>query len=282
MAKVKSKKETAAKRSKAASKSKKAKAKKPATAASKRKTAKISSTARGMKDTKSAAGGRKTKAATKTTGKAHSTAEDKRRILSMIEILKAEYPDARCQLDFTSAFELLTATILAAQCTDVMVNQVTKTLFKKYPTPKHYVDASSEELEQAIFKTGFYRNKTKSLKKCCQSLIDDHGGEVPRTMAELTKLGGVGRKTANCVLGNVFGIPGIVVDTHVRRLAMRMGYTEETNPDKIEMDLGEIAPKQEWTRLSHLLADHGRHACSARKPRCEECPVEHLCPKHLD
>jgi endonuclease-3 len=205
-----------------------------------------------------------------------------KRISKMIEILAAEFPDARCMLDHSSPFELLVATILAAQCTDAMVNQVTKSLFQKYPTPRSYLDAPQEELEKDIYKTGFYRNKAKSLKSCCASLIEKHGGKVPSTMEELTALGGVGRKTANCVLGVSFGIPGIVVDTHVRRLAARMGYTVESDPDKIEQDLMEIAPQKEWTRMSHLLAALGRSYCTARKPNCAECPVEHLCPKIID
>jgi endonuclease-3 len=205
-----------------------------------------------------------------------------KRIVKMIEVLNAEFPDARCMLDHSSSFELLVATILAAQCTDAMVNQVTKTLFQKYPTPKAYLDAPQEELEKDIYKTGFYRNKAKSLKSCCASLIEKHGGTVPSTMEELTALGGVGRKTANCVLGVSFGIPGIVVDTHVRRLAARMGYTMESDPDKIEQDLMNIAPQKEWTRMSHLLAALGRSYCTARKPNCAECPVEHLCPKIID
>lgn len=225
----------------------------------------------------SPAGGR-----TAGTGAAVAGMDDAGRIREMIGILSREYPDARCMLDFSNAFELLVATILAAQCTDAMVNEVTKTLFARYPTPRHYVDASQEELEQAIYKTGFFRQKTKSLKKCCQALLEKHNGEVPRTMEELTALGGVGRKTANCVLGNAFGVPGIVVDTHVRRLARRMGYTAHEDPDKIEADLAKIAPHEEWTHLSHLLADHGRQICAARKPLCPECPVEHLCPKILE
>jgi endonuclease-3 len=185
-------------------------------------------------------------------------------------------------LDHSNPFELLIATILAAQCTDAMVNQVTRSLFKKYQSPDDYLEAPSEQIEKDIFKTGFYRNKTKSIKKCCESLVTRHGRKVPSTMDELVALGGVGRKTANCVLGVAFGVPGIVVDTHVRRLSRRMGYTEETNPDKIERDLMRIAPKNEWTHMSHLFADLGRTYCSARKPRCDECPVEHLCPKNLD
>jgi endonuclease-3 len=204
---------------------------------------------------------------------------DKTRAAKIIDILEREYPDAHCQLNFSNAFELLIATILAAQCTDAMVNRVTPELFEKYPTPKDFVDAPAKNIEQAIFKTGFYRNKTKSIKKCCQALVDDHGGEVPSTMDELVALGGVGRKTANCVLGNAFGVPGIVVDTHVKRIANRLGFTVESNPDKIERDLNAIIPENKWTQFSHLIADHGRGACSARSPRCDECPIEHLCPR---
>lgn len=197
----------------------------------------------------------------------------------IIDILELEYPDARCQLNFSSPFELLIATILAAQCTDVMVNRVTPALFDKYATPRDFIAAPSEDIEQAIFKTGFYRNKTKSIKKCCQALVEQHGGEVPSTMEELVALGGVGRKTANCVLGNAFAVPGVVVDTHVKRITNRMGFTVESNPDKIELDLCEIIPTTRWTQFSHLITDHGRGACSALSPQCGECPVEHLCPR---
>jgi endonuclease-3 len=208
--------------------------------------------------------------------------DEAKRMARMIAILTREFPDARCMLDHSNPFELLIATILAAQCTDAMVNQVTKSLFGKYPTPDAYVKVSQDEFEQAIYKTGFYRNKAKSIKSCCQALIDKHGGKVPSTMKELTALGGVGRKTANCVLGVSFGVPGIIVDTHVRRLAYRMGYTEETEPDKIEQDLMKIAPKEEWTHMSHLFAAHGRAYCTAKRPACDECPVSELCPKILD
>jgi endonuclease-3 len=211
-----------------------------------------------------------------------SRADDAERVTKMIGVLTGEFPDAHCMLDHSSPFELLVATILAAQCTDAMVNEVTKTLFNKYKTPADYVEAPSEELEQDIYRTGFFRNKTKSLKRCCSSLIEKHGSKVPSTMDELTALDGVGRKTANCVLGVSFGIPGIVVDTHVRRLSRRMGFTDETNPDKIERDLMAIAPEHEWTHLSHLFADLGRSYCDARRPRCDQCPVEHLCPKILE
>lgn len=207
-------------------------------------------------------------------GMTHAT-----RTTKIIDILRREYPDAHCQLNFGSAFELLIATILAAQCTDAMVNRVTPALFEKYPMPRDFVDAPAEDIEKMIFKTGFYRNKTKSIQKCCRALVDQHDGEVPSTMEELVTLGGVGRKTANCVLGNAFRVPGIVVDTHVKRLSHRMGFTTESNPDKIEFDLNEIVPHDEWTLFSHLMADHGRGICEARSPRCDECPVEHLCPK---
>jgi endonuclease-3 len=236
---------------------------------------------------------RRATAATKQRGKAvKATAGRKRtrsrgmdngkRMRLMIETLSSEYPNAHCMLNFSNAFELLIATILAAQCTDAMVNRVTETLFKTYPSPQAFLDAQAEQLERAIYKTGFYHNKTKNIKKCCQALVDNHNGEVPSTIEELVALGGVGRKTANCVLGNVFGVPGIVVDTHVRRLANRMAYTAQSNPDKIEADLNEIVPEDEWTHVSHLLADLGRSYCDARKPQCDECPVEHLCPKILE
>jgi endonuclease-3 len=219
---------------------------------------------------------------TKGRGASDRSAGETKRIAGMIEILTREFPDARCMLDHTSPFELLIATILAAQCTDAMVNQVSKSLFKKYPTPEAYVNAPQEDLEKEIYKTGFFRNKAKSVKKCCASLIERHGGKVPATMEELVALGGVGRKTANCVLGVSFGIPGIIVDTHVRRLSYRMGYTAETDPDKIEEDLMKIVPTNEWTHMSHLLAAHGRSYCTAKKPNCPECPVAHLCPKIFD
>jgi len=214
--------------------------------------------------------------------KPYSKSGEGKRISGMIEILTREFPEARCMLDHKSPFELLIATILAAQCTDAMVNQVTKSLFRKYPTPEAYLNAPQEDLEKEIYKTGFFRNKAKSIRKCCASLIERHGGKVPSTMEELIALGGVGRKTANCVLGVSFGIPGIIVDTHVRRLSYRMGYTGETDPDKIEADLMKIVPTNEWTHMSHLLAAHGRSYCTAKKPNCDECPVAHLCPKILE
>jgi endonuclease-3 len=207
--------------------------------------------------------------------------DTRKRARSIFKILAREFPDAHCLLNYTSALELLVATILAAQCTDRQVNVVTRTLFKKYKKPEDYVNTPDDELEEDIRSTGFFRNKTKSLKKCCRSLIDNHGGQVPADLKALTSLGGVGRKTANCVLGNVFGIPGIVVDTHVLRLSRRMGLSQEKQPDKVERDLMALLPEKDWTRFSHLMADHGRSYCAAKKPQCDHCPAGHLCPKIL-
>jgi endonuclease-3 len=201
------------------------------------------------------------------------------RAARIIDALAGEYPDAHCQLNFSSPFELLIATILAAQCTDAMVNRVTPDLFRRYPTPQDFVDAPPEDIEQAIFKTGFYRNKTRSIQKCCRTLVENHAGEVPSTMEELVALGGVGRKTANCVLGNAFGVPGLVVDTHVKRITYRMGLTAETDPDKIERDLNDIIEESAWTRFSHYVTDHGRAVCTARAPQCDECVIQDLCPR---
>jgi len=209
------------------------------------------------------------------------TAATKKRALRIVEALKKEFPDAKIALDFTDPLELLVATILSAQCTDVRVNIVTKDLFKKYRTAQDYVDAPDEELIEAIRSTGFFNNKSKSIKKACRSILDDFDGEVPGTMEELLTLAGVGRKTANCLLGNVFGIPGIVVDTHMIRLSRRMGFTEQKNPDKIEFDLMELLPRDDWTLFSHLITSHGRKGCSAKKPLCDECPIADDCPKIL-
>ncbi len=218
----------------------------------------------------------------RTKKKAHAPdAKTKKRAMEIFGILSEEFPDAQCMLDHNSPLELLVATILAAQCTDKQVNVVTQTLFKKYTTAEDYVNAPQEELEEDIRSTGFFRNKARSLKKCCRSLIEKHGGEVPSDMDSLTSLGGVGRKTANCVLGNAFGVPGIVVDTHVLRISRRMGFTEGKNPDKVEADLMPLIPQKEWTRFSHVVADHGRKYCAARRPLCDECPAAHLCPKIL-
>jgi endonuclease-3 len=212
---------------------------------------------------------------------AKPTAATRKRAMRILAELKKEYPDAKVALNFSNALELLVATIMAAQCTDVRVNMVTENMFKKYRTAKDYLDAPDEELEEAIHSTGFFRNKTKSIKKACRSIVDEFDGEVPQTMEKLLTLGGVGRKTANCLLGNVFGVPGIVVDTHMIRLSQRMGFSEQKNPDKIEFDLMELLPRNDWTQTSHLITSHGRKWCSAKKPLCDECPVASDCPQLL-
>lgn len=196
----------------------------------------------------------------------------------VLDRLKKTYPDVGPALNFTTPFELLIATILSAQCTDHRVNIVTESLFKKYPTPRDYLEAPPEALEADIFTTGFYRNKAANIRKCCQALIDLHGGEVPARMEDLTSLAGVGRKTANVVRGNAFGLPGIAVDTHVKRLSALLGFTKQSDPDRIESDLARIVPEPDWTSLGHLFANHGRKTCVARRPRCDECVLSDLCP----
>lgn len=212
---------------------------------------------------------------------AKPSAATRKRALRIVEELKAEFPDAKIALDFETPLELLVATILSAQCTDERVNIVTKDLFRKYRTAQDYVDAPDGELIEMIRSTGFFNNKSKSIKKACQSVLSDFGGEIPRTMEELTTLAGVGRKTANCLLGNVFGVPGIVVDTHMIRLSRRMGLSIQTDTVKIEFDLMELIPRDDWTLFSHLITSLGRSWCSARKPLCDECPVAADCPKIL-
>jgi endonuclease-3 len=193
--------------------------------------------------------------------------------------LRAAYPDAHCALDHRNAYELLAATILSAQCTDVRVNMVTPALFAKYPDAAALADADRGEIETLIKSTGFFRNKAKSLEGMARALVERHGGEVPRTMDELTHLPGVGRKTANVILGNAFGVnEGIVVDTHVARLSKRMGLTRETDPVKIERALMPLFPQAQWTMLSHLLIEHGRRICDAKKPKCGDCVLADLCP----
>ena len=188
------------------------------------------------------------------------------------------YPDAHCELDFTSPLELAVATILSAQCTDARVNMVTPALFARYPTAKDYAEADRAEVEELIKPTGFFRNKTSSLIGLGQALVERHGGEVPRTLDELVELPGIGRKTANVILGNAFGVPGLTVDTHFGRLARRLDWTQETDPVKVEYAVAELIPKKDWTILSHRLIWHGRRCCYARKPDCGACGIAKWCP----
>ncbi|MEQ9619726.1 MAG: endonuclease III [Deltaproteobacteria bacterium] len=215
----------------------------------------------------------------KNAGKGRESRKSKReRARHILSILEEEYPEARCHLNYNNAFELLIGCILSAQCTDKRVNEVTKTLFKKYPSPREFADADPSLLESEIFTCGFYRAKAKSIINCSKALVEEHGGEVPASMEELTKLAGVGRKTANVVLGNWFGVPGIIVDTHISRLSKRLKLTSNSDPTKIEFDIMKLIPEEKWTFFSNSLGDHGRTVCFARKPRCGECAVSHLCP----
>lgn len=199
----------------------------------------------------------------------YGTPAHAQKILEGLEIL---YPDAGCALNHLSALQLLIAVILSAQCTDVRVNIVTKDLFKKYRSAADYANASQEELEADIHSTGFYHNKAKNIRECCKILVEKYGGEVPDSMDELVRLPGVGRKTANCVLGTFWGIAdGVVVDTHVLRLAQRMGLSEESTPEKVEQDLMRIVPRDKWVKISHQMILHGRNVCMARNPQCEKC-----------
>jgi endonuclease III len=203
-----------------------------------------------------------------------------RRARRIHKILAETYPDARCELDFSTPLELVVATILSAQSTDAGVNKVTPTLFARYPTAAHYAAADRAELEQLIHSTGFFRAKTNSLIGLGQALVENYGGEVPAKLKDLVTLPGIGRKTANVVLGNAFGVPGITVDTHFGRLARRFGWTEETDPVKVEHEVGALFPKRDWTMLSHRLIFHGRRCCHARRPACGACPVASLCPSY--
>jgi len=208
--------------------------------------------------------------------------ERKARARKIIARLKREYPDATCALHHHSALELVVATILSAQCTDARVNMVTPHLFAKYRTAADYASADPRVLEKEIQSTGFFRNKTKSIIGMAQALVERHGGEVPQTMAELTALPGVGRKTANVILGTWFGKnEGIVVDTHVHRLSRLLGLTRQDDPVKIEQDLMEIVRRDDWTWFSHTLIQHGRAVCIARRPRCADCVLNRLCPSSL-
>jgi endonuclease-3 len=194
--------------------------------------------------------------------------------------LKADYSDAECALDHQSAFQLLVSTILSAQCTDERVNIVTKDLFHRWPTAAHLARVPIAQLEKAIQSTGFFRNKAKNIKACCQELLEKYDGEVPRDMDRLVKLPGVGRKTANVVLGTAYGLAtGVVVDTHVTRLSRRLGLTNQTDAVKIEQDLIDLLPRREWINFSHRMIHHGRRICNARKPLCDQCSMEKFCPK---
>ena len=197
---------------------------------------------------------------------------------SIYRILTKEYPDARCELDFNSPLELLVATVLSAQCTDKRVNAVTPVLFNRFPTVTKLAGAKISEIEKIIYSTGFYRSKAKNIKELASKILKDYGGEVPKTLAQLVTLPGVGRKTANVVLGNAFGIPGLTVDTHFGRLSRRFGWSQETDPVKVENDVAKLIPEKEWTLLSHKLIWHGRRICHSRKPECGICPLAKLCP----
>ncbi len=201
------------------------------------------------------------------------------RVADLLKRLKRAYPDAKCALDHDSPLQLLVATILSAQCTDERVNKVTPDLFRRWNSAAAFAATDMAELEKAIQSTGFFRNKARSIKECCRDLVARHGGAVPKVLEELVQLRGVGRKTANVVLGNAYGIPGITVDTHVGRLSRRLGLTREEDPVKVEFELMERVPKKDWTLFSHLLIHHGRRVCGSRKPLCEGCTLLDLCPR---
>jgi endonuclease-3 len=222
--------------------------------------------------------GRPTKKAAKASKQDRPAGTDPKRVAAILAKLDEAYPNATCELNHNNAFQLLMATILSAQCTDVRVNQVTETLFRKYPDAKALAYATPSELEQEIRPTGFFRNKTKSIMGASKGILEDFGGEVPRTMEEILTLPGVARKTANVVLGTAYGIPsGIVVDTHVQRIANRLDLTRNEDPKKIEQDLMQVIPKDKWILFSHQIIWHGRRICHARKPKCMDCNLESLC-----
>ena len=200
-------------------------------------------------------------------------------VAKVLNSLQKEYPDARVTLDFGNPLQLLVATILAAQCTDERVNQVTKVLFKKYRTAADFAKADLHTFEEEIRSTGFFHNKAKNIISCCQDMVKRFKGEVPRTLEDLTSLAGVGRKTANIILGNAFGQQAIAVDTHVKRVTHRLGWTKADDPDKIEFELMKVIPEKHWTLACHQLVFHGRRVCVAQRPKCDSCPVSSLCPK---
>jgi endonuclease III len=199
------------------------------------------------------------------------TADLKAKVPAILALLEQQYPAAHCTLDFVNPLELLVATVLSAQCTDERVNKVTPAVFKKYPGAADYAAAPLADLEEAFHSTGFFRQKAKSIKQICQTLVDKFDGQIPPSLPELVKLPGIGRKTANVILGNAFNIPGIVVDTHVGRVSQRLGLTGNSDPVKIEFDLMEIVPQAKWTKFSHQLILHGRQICTAKKPKCPAC-----------
>ena len=208
-----------------------------------------------------------------------SRAKKRERTREIVRRLHAEYRDAKCSLDHRDAYQLLVATILSAQCTDERVNQVTPALFRHYPTVEELAGAKTEDVEELIRPTGFFRNKTKSVLGMANAVVDEHGGRIPDEMDELVGLPGVGRKTANVVLGNAFGKNvGVVVDTHVKRLSRRLGLTTQTDADKIERDLMDLVPREEWTDIAHLFIYHGRAVCKAPRPLCEQCVLNDICP----
>jgi endonuclease-3 len=196
----------------------------------------------------------------------------------IFDLLKKEYPEVGCALDYRNPFQLLISTILSAQCTDERVNIVTKELYKKYKIPEDFLKVSNTELEKDIYSTGFYRQKAKSIQKCCEILANDYKGKVPSDFEALTKLPGVGRKTASVVAGNGFGIPAIAVDTHVKRLSNLLGFIKSNDPEKIEFKLRELLPEADWINSSHSLATHGRNICIANSPKCTQCVLENICP----
>jgi endonuclease-3 len=207
------------------------------------------------------------------------TPTDRAHARRVFRALTRLYPDARCALDHRTPLELLIATILSAQCTDARVNLVTPALFARFPDAKAYATAAPRELERFIQSTGFYRAKAKNIQACCRLLVERHGGEVPDTLDELVKLPGVGRKTANVVLGDAFGVPGVTVDTHVGRLSRRLGLTTHTDPAKIEQDIMRLLPPKDWVMFNHRMITHGRQVCHARRPDCESCALAKMCPK---
>ncbi len=206
----------------------------------------------------------------------------KERMSVILDKLNSIYPDVKIQLDHDNALQLLIATILSAQCTDARVNIVTKKLFKKYLTAEDFLKVPAEELEQDIYSTGFYKAKARNIRAACSMLIEKYNGEIPGNMNELLELPGVGRKTANVVLGHAFDTPGIVVDTHVKRIANRLGFAETNDPEKIEFKLMKIVPENKWVKFTHYLINHGRNTCAARKPKCTECIIAAECPSEIN